>query len=282
MHVKRIIAVITALIFATMTAAFTSVAQSSAAANPSWKLRFSTSFSTAAPLGSFSGCSNWGADICTGLPKTLQSSWWAYPAGWPDTATERNYGLGGYYEPQRTVWISGGQMHIRMFRGTGSVSSAAVVPRASINKMYGRYTVTARVSQVTAGYSPRISCGRITAAVTSKSTSRRTIGTRRQAPTFTTGVPASFHSHRALTGHNGTPTRLSGGLVTSACTLTARSSARQPLQRTCPMSVWTGSSRMSRRSTASGLRRIRPPRSTSATSSDPRARSTARALSRSR
>ena len=43
-------------------------------------------------------------------------------------------------------------MHIRMFRGTGSVSSAAVVPKASINKLYGRYTETARVSQVTTGY----------------------------------------------------------------------------------------------------------------------------------
>jgi hypothetical protein len=152
MHVKRITAVITALIFATMTAAFTSVAQSSAATNPSWKIQFSTSFSTAARLGSFSGCSNWGADICTGLPNALQSSWWAYPAGWPDTATARNRPVGGYYEPQSTVWISGGQMHIRMSRGTGSVSSAAVVPKASINKRYGRYTETVRVSKVTTGY----------------------------------------------------------------------------------------------------------------------------------
>ena len=152
MHVKRITAVITALSFATMTAAFTSVAQSSAATNPSWKTQFSTSFSTAAPLGSFSGCSSWGADICTGLPNALQSSWWAYPAGWPDTATERNCPVGGYYEPQSTVWISGGQMHIRMSRSTGSVSSAAVVPKASINKLYGRYTETVRVSRVTTGY----------------------------------------------------------------------------------------------------------------------------------
>jgi len=132
MHVKRITAVIAALIFATMTAAFTGLAQSSAATNPSWKTQFSTTFSTAAPLGSFSGCSNWGADICTGLPNALRSSWWAYPAGWPDTATERNCRVGGYYEPQSTVWISGGQMHIRMFRGTGSVSSGAVVPNATI------------------------------------------------------------------------------------------------------------------------------------------------------
>ena len=267
MHVKRITAAITAFIFATMTAAFTSVAQSSAAANPSWQTQFSTSFSTAAPIGSFSGCSNWGADICTGLPKALQSSWWAYPAGWPDTATERNYRVGGYYEPQSTVWISGGQMHIRMSRGTGPVSSAAVVPKASIDKMYGATPKLSASPELPPGTSPRISCGRITAAVTSKSTSRRTSGTRRHTPTFTTAVPASFHSRRTLTGRNGTPTRLSGGPVTSACTLTARSSARQPPQRTCPMSGWTGSSRMSRRSTASGLRRIHPPRSTSATSS---------------
>jgi len=43
-------------------------------------------------------------------------------------------------------------MHIRMSRGTGSVSSAAVVPKASIDKLYGRYTETVRVSQVTTGY----------------------------------------------------------------------------------------------------------------------------------
>jgi hypothetical protein len=39
-----------------------------------------------------------------------------------------------------------------MSRRTGSVSSAAVVPKASINKLYGRYTETVRVSRVTTGY----------------------------------------------------------------------------------------------------------------------------------
>jgi hypothetical protein len=151
-RVKRVSAAIAALALTMTTAAFTGVAQSPATAGPLWKTVFSTRFPVAAPLGSFSGCSNWGADICTGLPDALKSSWWAYPAGWPDTATQRDYPVGGYYQPQSTVWISGGQMHIRMSRGTGAVSSAAVVPKAAIGRLYGRYTETARVSRVTTGY----------------------------------------------------------------------------------------------------------------------------------
>ena len=135
MPVKRITAVITALIFATMSAAFSSVAQSSAATihhgGPSSRQAFQRLPRWAASPGAVTGVLTSARDC----PNALRSSWWAYPAGWPDTATERNYRVGGYYEPQSTVWISGGQMHIRMSRGTGSVSSAAVVPKASINKL---------------------------------------------------------------------------------------------------------------------------------------------------
>jgi len=228
MHVKRITAVITALIFATMTAAFTSVAQSSAATNPSWKIQFSTSFSTAARLGSFSGCSNWGADICTGLPECpaivlVGLSGWlaryrdgAQPSGGRLLrATEYRLDL-GWSDAHQDVpgyWL--GVLGRRGPRKHRSTNGMADTPKLSASP------------KLPPGTSPRISCGRTTAAVSSKSTSRRTIGTRAPSAYITTAVPASFHSRRTLTGRNGTPTRLSGGLVTSACTLTARSSARQ-------------------------------------------------------
>ena len=65
------------------------------------------------------------AAFCSGLPANLQSQWWAYPTGWPDTATETDLRLGGYYDPARTISISGGQMHIRLFRDTGPIHSAS-------------------------------------------------------------------------------------------------------------------------------------------------------------
>jgi len=107
-----------------------------------WKLKWQTNFSESAPLGSFSGCNNndgTPAALCTGLPVGLQSQWWAYPYPWPDTATETHLPLGGYYDPSETVWISGGQMHIRMFRTTQWIHSAAVVPKAAIGMLYGKY-----------------------------------------------------------------------------------------------------------------------------------------------
>ena len=54
--------------------------------------------------------------------------------------------VGGYYDPAATLSISGGQLHIRMFRGEGAIHSAAVVPKASIGLLYGKYVETFRVS----------------------------------------------------------------------------------------------------------------------------------------
>src|SRR6201996_8744467 len=116
---------------------------------PVWQLKWYTDFSQPAPLGSFSGCNNYDRTpqaYCSGLPADVQWQWWAYPTGWPDTATERHKTLGGYYDPGSTVWISGGQMHIRLFRTTSYVHSAAVVPRASIGLLYGKYVETFMVS----------------------------------------------------------------------------------------------------------------------------------------
>jgi len=119
------------------------------APDASWRLTWSTRFAQPAPLGSFSGCDNFDrtpAAYCSGLPADVRSQWWAYPEGWPDTATEAHLPIGGYYDPARTVWISGGQMHIRMFRDSGAVHSAAVVPKASIAMLYGKYVERFRVS----------------------------------------------------------------------------------------------------------------------------------------
>jgi hypothetical protein len=117
----------------------------------SWKLVFSTHFTTAVPLGRFSGCNTSNA-ICTGLPASVRSQWWAYAYPWPDTATKEGYPVGGYYNPSKTIWISGDEMHIRMFRQTGAVNSAAVIPRAAMNRKYGEYIETFQVSKVMTGY----------------------------------------------------------------------------------------------------------------------------------
>jgi hypothetical protein len=86
------------------------------------------------------------------LPKALQSQWWAYPDGWPDTATQKNLPVGGYYSPSTTVWIAGGVMNIRLWRRTGPVHSAALMPKATLARTYGKYVETFRVLHPVAGY----------------------------------------------------------------------------------------------------------------------------------
>ena len=117
--------------------------------SPLWQLKWQTDFAEPAPVGSFSNCNNLDrtpAAYCSGLPASLRSQWWAYPSGWPDSATEVKMPLGGYYDPAATLSISGGQLHIRMFRGNGPIHSAAVVPKASIGLLYGKYVETFRVT----------------------------------------------------------------------------------------------------------------------------------------
>ena len=116
---------------------------------PLWQLKWQTDFPEPAPVGSFSGCNNLDrtpAAYCSGLPASLRSQWWAYPTGWPDSATEVKMPIGGYYDPAATLSISNGQLHVRMFRGEGAIHSAAVVPKASIGLLYGKYVETFRVS----------------------------------------------------------------------------------------------------------------------------------------
>ncbi len=120
-----------------------------------WTLKWSTEFPTPVKLGQFSGCDNNanGPDpYCSNLPPSVRSQWWAYPYPWPDTATDRNYPVGGFDDPAHTIWISGGQMHIRMFRTTLWIHSAAVVPKAADGVRYGKFIETFSVSHADPGY----------------------------------------------------------------------------------------------------------------------------------
>ena len=103
-----------------------------------WQRVWSTNFAVAVPLGQFPG-----AD---------KSQWGDYPSPWPDTATQRNYAVHGYYDPATTTWISGGYLHLKMWRGAGSIHSAAVYPKAARDIKYGRFIEVVRVSKVARGY----------------------------------------------------------------------------------------------------------------------------------
>jgi Glycosyl hydrolases family 16 len=103
-----------------------------------WQRVWWTDFAVAVPLGQF--------------PGAVQSEWGAYPSPWPDTATQRDYAVHGYYDPATTTWISGGDLHLKMWRGTGDIHSAAVYPRAADDVRYGRFIEVVRVSKVAQGY----------------------------------------------------------------------------------------------------------------------------------
>lgn len=102
-----------------------------------FKLAWQSDFSTSYPLGTFASATENSSSV---------PGWGAYPSGWPDTATERGYSVGGHYDPGGTAWISGGQMHIKMFRdSSGDVHSCAMVPLAAFGQTYGKYVETFQV-----------------------------------------------------------------------------------------------------------------------------------------
>jgi hypothetical protein len=86
-------------------------------------------------------------------PGRYGEHWDAYPTSYPDTATQENLPVGGYYDPQ-VISASGGYMNLRMYRSPsgGSVHSCAIIPRAASGHLYGRYTAKFRVSKIAAGY----------------------------------------------------------------------------------------------------------------------------------
>jgi hypothetical protein len=124
---------------------------------------FAENFSVGSvPLGGFSDCNHNTASpaaYCGGLTGHWRRDWWAYPSGWRDTAKSgadgnRGAPFGGTYEPQDTVWVSGGEMHIRMYRPAagGDNHVAAVAPRACGNMWYGKYSERFLVSRLAAGF----------------------------------------------------------------------------------------------------------------------------------
>lgn len=129
-----------------------------------FKQVFVDDFCTPVPLGAFSDC-NHNHDTpqayCGGLKAygAYYNNWWAYPSGWPDTAksgADGNTGapFGGTYEPQNTVSVSNGEMHIDMYRssGGGDNNVAAVVPRACMDQEYGMYSERFIVSRADPGF----------------------------------------------------------------------------------------------------------------------------------
>jgi glycosyl hydrolase family 16 len=116
-----------------------------------WKLKFSTSFYVNAPLGSFSRCDA-STSICYGLPKSLQSKWFAYPDGWPDTATQNGQAIHGYYSPSTTTWIADHVLNIRMWRGGTTVHSCALLPKVAMGMTYGKFVERFRVLNANAGF----------------------------------------------------------------------------------------------------------------------------------
>jgi hypothetical protein len=128
---------------------------------PGWKQVFADNFNGQhVPVGKFSDCDHNAMNpknaYCNGLPEPQKSKWWAYPYGWPDTAKQRNYPLGGIYNPQKTISIEplkngDGVMKIKMFNKGGENQVAAVVPKAIAGSKYGRYVIRFK-AQTTPGY----------------------------------------------------------------------------------------------------------------------------------
>ncbi|HJP96855.1 MAG TPA: RICIN domain-containing protein [Candidatus Saccharimonadales bacterium] len=129
-----------------------------------WKQVFADDFTTNVPLGAFSDC-NHNVDTpqayCGGLKNygSYYTNWWAYPNNWDDTAAtgaDGNGGapFGGTYHPEDVVSVSGGQMHINMFRPTsgGNNHVATVVPRKCMQQLYGRYIERFKVAKAVTGF----------------------------------------------------------------------------------------------------------------------------------
>jgi hypothetical protein len=121
-----------------------------------WSSNFSSGASV--PKGSFSNCSDTTLE-CSAA--TTSHGLGAYPAGWPDTAEQEKQAgqtvpgnVGGYYEPQDTLWLGGGNLVINEYHEPNTATNyvAAVVPLASINVKYGEFTERLEVTSAPTGY----------------------------------------------------------------------------------------------------------------------------------
>ncbi|MBT2386375.1 glycoside hydrolase family 16 protein [Streptomyces sp. ISL-11] len=123
---------------------------------PEWRPGFSDDFDIDVPRGAFSDCdhhTDTPQAYCDGLTGDMRDDWWAYPEGWPDTATQRGLPVGGRYDPDTTLSVSHGKLHIRLWRGlTGGVHSATLVPKKLMGRQYGWYEERWRVAHVSPGY----------------------------------------------------------------------------------------------------------------------------------
>jgi hypothetical protein len=119
---------------------------------PGWRQIFADDFHTDVPVGEFSGCQNEATRICTGLPPSVRSKWWAYPDGWPDTTHV------GVYSPSTVISIENDEMHLHMYTRNGVHYVAAPVPKLPDpvgregGQLYGRYAIRFMVQQPTAGF----------------------------------------------------------------------------------------------------------------------------------
>ncbi|MEV0444666.1 glycoside hydrolase family 16 protein [Streptomyces spectabilis] len=119
------------------------------------------------PLGSFADCDHTPdrrTAYCGGLTGEYRANWWAYPAGWQDTAksgADGNAGraVGGVYHPEDTVSVGpaddgDGRMRIRMWRpySGGDIHSAALVPKRVMEQAYGKFSARIKVTRLAVGY----------------------------------------------------------------------------------------------------------------------------------
>lgn len=139
---------------------------------PGWRQVYADNFNgPAVPKGAFTDCghnTDTPAAYCGGLKAYPQAyaNYWAYPAGWDDTAksgADGNTGapFGGRYDPASTVWIgpastasSDGVLHVRQYRPAsgGDNRVAAVVPRRCMNMKYGKYSERFKVVKADPGF----------------------------------------------------------------------------------------------------------------------------------
>ncbi len=118
---------------------------------PGWRQVFYDDFrGESIPTGAFSGCSNGSPYVCNGLPAPMQSKWWSYADGWPDSEHAC------VYKPSQTVSISGDVLDIFFHTASdGTCMTAAPVPKlpgavdSSNGQLYGRYSVRMKADPLT-------------------------------------------------------------------------------------------------------------------------------------
>ena len=115
---------------------------------PGWRQIFHDNFANEnVALGGFTGCTT--TRICSGLPSALQSTWWDYPDGWPDTQKDCQY------NPTQTMSIANGIMDMYIHTASNGTCMTAVpepkIPNPSGNEggqLYGMYQVRMRSDPV--------------------------------------------------------------------------------------------------------------------------------------